>query len=237
MSQSDTSSGHGARTIGLAIIMALIAGTLIAGMLSYTLKRHNNVHANAARQASESKAIAISQILADLGGDVLGSGLFRLQGMLQRGFAGTTLVRAMVIDTDDMVVASKATALIGQQMKEDNWIFKRDQNKELVSKSAGQDGKELLTVIEPMKEKGVTVAWVYLEFALPPLEQFMVPPADRWTEVARLVVPIATLLLFTTWWLLRSANRSLRKGGAQPRVDNSGNRSVGEAAFPLKKVS
>ena len=78
-----------------AIIVALIAGTL-----SYTMKRHDMTQAQPARHASEKVVVAVSQQFAELGGAIMGSDLFRLQDSLPNGFAGTTLVRAMVIDQD-----------------------------------------------------------------------------------------------------------------------------------------
>jgi hypothetical protein len=236
MSQSDT-SGHTLGTIGPAIIVALIAGTLVAGMLSYTVKRHDVVHAQAAMQASEKIAVAVSQQFAELGGDIMSSDLYRLQIILEKGFPGTTLVSAMVIDPDNMVVAANPKYMIGQEMKDASWPSMRAQDKEIVSRTVAQRNQETLLVVEPLKEKGGTMAWAYLVFTLPPAEEFMMTSADRWIETARLVVPIAALLLITVWWVLRSSAVAIRKEVAQGLVSVREGKSAGESAARLKKAS
>lgn len=172
MGQSNT-SGHTPGAMGPAIVVALITGTLIAGVLSYTIKRHDIAHAQAARHASEQIAVAASQQFAESGKEIVGSDLFRLQHSLEKGFPGTTLVRALVIDQDDMVIASKVQSSIGQQMKDVSWLPMRDQDKEIVSRAAAQDGQETLIVVEPLKEKGETAARAYFVFALPTAKQLM----------------------------------------------------------------
>jgi hypothetical protein len=236
MDQSDTPR-HRSGTIGPAIIVTLIIGTIIAGTLSYTIKHHDVAHAQAARHASEQIAVAASQQFAESGRDIVGSDLFRLQHSLEKGFPGTTLVRALVIDQDDMVIASKVQSSIGQQMKDVSWPPMRDQDKEIVSRAAAQDGQETLIVVEPLKEKGETAARAYFVFALPTAKQLMMTPAVRWTETARLVGPIAALVFITVWWLLRSSTISIKKAIAQALEDAQEGKPVASATARLKKAS
>jgi hypothetical protein len=236
MSRSDT-SGHTPGAIGPAIIVALIAGTLIAGMLSYTLKRHDTVQAQAAIQASEKTAVAFSQQFAELGERIIGSDLFRLQGHLEKGFPGTMFTSGMLIDPDNMVVASSAKFLIGHEMKDASWPAMRVQGKEVVSRTRVPGGQEALVVVEPLKENGETIAWAYLVFALPAADEFMMTSDDRWIETARLVVPIALLLLITVWWVLRSSTVAIRKEVAQVLVSVQEGKSTGESVVRLKKAS
>lgn len=236
MGQSNT-SGHTPGAMGPAIVVALITGTLIAGVLSYTIKRHDIAHAQAARHASEQIAVAASQQFAESGREIVGSDLFRLQHSLEKGFPGTTLVRALVIDQDDMVIASKVQSSIGQQMKDVSWPPMRDQDKEIVSRAAAQDGQETLIVVEPLKEKGETAARAYFVFALPTAKQLMMTPAVRWTETARLVGPIAALVFITVWWLLRSSTISIKKAIAQALEDAQEGKPVAASTVRLKKAS
>jgi hypothetical protein len=236
MDQPDT-SGHTPGAIGPAIVVALITGTLIAGALSYTMKHHDVAHAQAARHASEQIALAVGQQFAESSGDIIGSDLFRLQHTLEKGFPGTTLVSAMLIDQDNMVVASKIQSSIGHQMKDASWQPMRDQDKEIVSHAVAQNGQETLIVVEPIKEKGTTVAWAYFVFALPAVKQLVMAPADRWTETARLVGPISALVFIAVWWLLRSSTISIKKAIAQALAEAQEGKPVGSATARLKKAS
>jgi hypothetical protein len=236
MGRSDT-SGYTPGAMGPAIIVAFIIGTLIAGALSYTMKHHDVAHAQAARHASEQIALAVGQQFAESSGDIIGSDLFRLQHTLEKGFPGTTLVSATLIDHDDMVIASKTQSLIGQQMKDASWPPMRDQDKEIVSRAVAQNGQETLIVVEPIKEKGTTVAWAYFVFALPAMKQLVMTPADRWLETARLAMPIAALVFIALWWLLRSSTTSIKKAIAQALEDAQEGKPVGSATVRLKKVS
>ncbi len=236
MGRSGTSR-HKPGTIAPAIIVALLTGTLIAGGLSYTMKRHDVAHAQAARHTSEQTAVAASQQFAELNGDILGSDLFRLQHTLEKGFPGTTLMSARLIDHDDMVIASNIKSSIGQQMKDVGWPSMRDQDKEIVSQAIAQDGQEVLIVVEPLKEKSATVAWAYFVFTLPTMKQLMMTPADRWIETARLVVPIAAFLLTAVWWLLRSSTNAIRKEIARALEDVQQGKSVDTGTVRLKKAS
>jgi hypothetical protein len=223
--------------MGPAIVVALIIGTLIAGALSYTMKHHDVAHAQAARHASEQIALAAGQQFAESSGDIIGSDLFRLQHTLEKGFPGTTLVSAILIDQDNMVVASKIQSSIGHQMKDASWPPMRDQDKEIVSRAVAQNGQETLIVVEPIKEKGTTVAWAYFVFGLPAVKQLVMTPADRWTETARLVVPISALVFIAVWWLLRSSTISIKKAIAQALTDAQEGKPVGSATARLKKAS
>ena len=235
MDQSDTSRQRSG-AMGPAIIVTLITGTLIAGMLSYTVKRHEMAQAQTTKHAHEQTAVAASQQFAESSTDVMGSDLFRLQQALQKGFQGMTLASGMVMDHDDMVIASKAPSLIGQQMTEASWPSMRDQDKEIVSRSVAKNGLETLVVVEPLKEQGETVAWAYLVFTVPSVTQLMRAPADRWMETAQLVAPIAVLLWMMVWWALRASAHSIRKDVAQTLADAQEGTSAG-AAVLLKKAS
>jgi len=185
-------------TTALTAIMAIAIG----GTVHYTLKGHEQERATQliaqAHAAGERQAVAVSRVFASLGGGLVQTDLFRIQEMLQTGFAQEGLVDAVVLDSDNMIVAAKNPSQIGQQVRDIAWILVRAQNQEVVSRNPDQANELLLTVVEPMKDQDETVAWAKMTYSLAQPDVSLLPPVERLKRTGILIVPLALLLFVGT---------------------------------------
>lgn len=201
------SNERGACSICMASILTLIMVIAMGGTLHYSLKGQEQYRATQLSaqtlEAGEREAVAVSRIFAAVGGGLVQTDLFRIQEMLQKGFVQEGLVEAAVIDSDNMIVAAKDPSHIGQQVRDINWMSMRAQNREVVSRTMEQANRLLVTVVEPMKENDETVAWAKLTYALTQPAMSLRTPAERLKQTSLLTLPLALLLLLSTFVVVR----------------------------------
>jgi uncharacterized membrane protein affecting hemolysin expression len=189
----------GFSSVSAVLALTIVMTVLMGGTVDYILKGQETMRAgqltSQAQEANEREAIAISRIFASLGGELVQADLFRIQEMLQTGFGQEGLVEALVLDTDNMIVAAKNSAQIGQSVQDIEWLALRAQNKEVVSRTPDQSGRPLVTVVEPMKDKGETVAWAKLTYSITSPAVTPLPPAERLKQTIKFVGPLAFVLL------------------------------------------
>ena len=198
-----------------ALALAALATAMMMGTMYYTLKRHDVAQANVlmqqAQQAGEQQALIASQAVAALGGGLIQTDLFRIQEMLATGFSREGLIDAVVIDQDNMIMAAKDQKEIGKQVQDSTWLSLRAQNREMVSRAQDQSGRTIVTVIEPMKEKSETIAWIKMTYALSQPAVTIRSSKDRLWETVKLVGPLAAFLLMGFFMVMRSAKAKIRK--------------------------
>jgi hypothetical protein len=198
---------RGATSIGLAITLTVVMAAMMGGTLHYSLKKQEERRVTQlvaqAQEAGEQKVVAVSRAFAWLGGGLVQTDLFRIQELLQTGFLQEGLVDAVVLDPDNMVVAAKNSAQIGQHVQDIAWLSLRAQNKEAVSRTSDQAGRLLVTVSEPMKEKDETVAWAKMTYSVSSPAVSLRTPAERLKETGTLIGPLALLLFIGIFAALR----------------------------------
>lgn len=235
------SSETGSNGIGSAIILTIVLAVMMGGTVHYTLKRHDDEKvvqlARQAQIASEQEAVAVSQVFSSLGGGLIQTDLFRIQDMLATGFSREALVDAVVVDPDNMIMAAKDPAQIGKQVQDIAWLSSRAQNKEIVSRAQDENGRVLMTVIEPMKEKDETIAWARLTYVIPQPAQGLRSPADRLKETATLVGPLAVALFIGVLVLARLASARTRKEIQSGESSVSNGEGGVSSGTRLRKVS
>lgn len=208
------SNQAGSSSVGGVLALTVLMTVLMGGTLHYLYKGQEERRAvevtAQAQAASEREAIAVSRIFASLGGGLVQTDLFRIQEMLQTGFVQEGLVEAAVLDADNMIVAAKNSAQIGQHVQDIEWISLRAQNREVVSRMSDQAGRPLILVVEPMKEKDEIVAWAKLTFSIDRPAVTLLTPAQRVKQTIKFVGPLALVLLVGLFVLARWLEDNLR---------------------------
>lgn len=177
-----------------ACLVSLCATLLIGGLLYYSFKRADLAQARQldmqASQAAEQQAVAVSRALASLGGAVLLTDLSKMQDVLSTGWSAEGLADTMLIDTGNRVFAASNPAYVGQTMLDPGWPAVRAQNREVVYREESVPGQVRLTVIEPVQDKGSTLAWARLSFVFPRLATPVRSPEERLRRVAEMLGPV-----------------------------------------------
>ncbi|MEK6632950.1 MAG: hypothetical protein AABY94_06505, partial [Nitrospirota bacterium] len=84
---------------------------------------------------------------------------------------------------------------VGQQIQDANWAAIRAQNREVLIRDEPAPGQERLTVIEPIQDKGSTIAWARLTFMRSIQGDAVRTPQERLEQVARLLAPVFLFLM------------------------------------------
>lgn len=207
-----SASGH---TIVLTIVISTLTTLVIGSMLYYTLKRHDVAHAQEveqmAGQVSEQKAIAASRVLAAASRSVIQSDMTRLSELVNTVLGTEGLRDVMIVNRDNMVLAAKNSAQIGQKLQDATWLSWKGQNREVAQRAVDQAGQSVFVIVEPLKDRGDILAWTMLVFALPQGAQFLRSPMDRMMETVRLMAPIFVFLLVSVGLAMKLATAAIRR--------------------------
>jgi len=231
----------GACSLCVTTVLTTIMVIVIGGTVHYTLKGHEQERATQliaqAQAAGEREAVAVSRVFASLGGGLIQADLFRIQEMLQTGFAQEGLVDAVILDSDNMIVAAKNPSQIGQQVRDIAWISVRAQNKEVVTRTPDQANQLLVTVVEPMKAQDETVAWAKMTYSLAQPDVSLLPPVERMKRTGILIVPLALLLFVWTFAGVRWIEHHQEEGHDDADFSGEEEETKTPAVRRLKKVS
>ena len=199
----------------LTIVISVLTTLLIGSMLYYTLKRHDVAHAQEvelfAGQVSEQKALAASQIFAALSRQVIQTDPVRIQDLVGTGFEGEEPREVMVVSRDNIVLAAKDSAQVGQRVQDATWLSWKAQNREVARRAVDQAGLPVFVIVEPLKDQGDILAWAMLVFALPQGAVFLRSPTERMVETASLMAPILVFLLVSIGLAMKLATAAIRR--------------------------
>jgi len=182
-----------------ALLVSLLATALIGGMLYYTLKRSDVVQGQQreaqASQAAQQEALAVSRAFASISAAALVVDVVKVQEALVGSWRTGNLADTMVIDHGNRVFAASNAGYVGQQIQDKNWAAIRTQNREVLIRDEPAPGQERLTVIEPIQDKGSTIAWARLTFIRPIQGDAVRTPQERLEQVGRLLAPVFLFLI------------------------------------------
>ena len=202
-------------TILLTVMISVLTTLVIGSMLYYTLKRHDVAHAQEveqlAGQVSEQKALAASQIFAALSRQVIQTDPARIQDLVGTGFEGGGPQEVMVVSRDNMVLAAKNPAQVGQKVQDATWLSWKAQHREVAQRAVDQAGQPVFVIVEPLKDRGDILAWAMLVFALPPSASSIRTPLERLIETGWFMGPILGLLLVSIWLAMKLATAAIRR--------------------------
>lgn len=196
-----------------ALTVSLMATALIGGMLYYTFKRSDLLYSQQrdtqASLAAQQEAMAVSRAFAAMSAVALVVDVSRVQEALAGAWRTGSLTDAMVIDNGNRVFAASNAGYVGQQIQDANWNAVRAQNREVLIRDEPTPGQERITVIEPILDKGSTIAWARLTFVRPLEEEVWRAPYARLEQVGRIMVPVFVFLVAAIGIAMRLATSRL----------------------------
>ncbi|MEY4527324.1 MAG: hypothetical protein RL768_1043 [Nitrospirota bacterium] len=198
-----------------ALTVSLLATALIGGMLYYTFKRSDLQYGQQrdaqASQAAQQEAVAVSRAFAAMSAVALVVDVARVQESLAGAWRTSGLADAMVIDNGNRVFAASNAGYVGQQIQDANWAAVRAQNREVLIRDEPAPGQERITVIEPIQDKGSTIAWARLTFVRPLQQDVGRTPPERLEQVGRILVPVFVFLAAAIGIAMRLATTRLQQ--------------------------
>lgn len=205
----------GFHPIVLTIVISILTTLVIGGMLYYTFKRHDVMHAQGmeqmAAQSSEQKAIAAGRIFAAVSRSVIQSDLSRVQVLVESALRTEGLRDVMIVNKDNIVLAAKNPGQIGQRLHDSTWLSWKGQNREVTQHAINQSGQPVFVIVEPLTENGDVLAWAMLVFEAPPGAVAIHSPMERSLEVAWLMAPILIFLLISIRLAMKLAATAIQK--------------------------
>ncbi len=198
-----------------ALMVSLLATALIGGMLYYTFKRYDVLYGQQrdvqASQAAQQEAMAVSRAFAAMSAVALVVDVAGVQESLAGAWRTGSLADAMVIDNGNRVFAASNAGYVGQQIQDANWTAVRAQNREVLIRDEPAPGQERITVIEPIQDKGSTIAWARLTFLRAIQQDAGRSPQERLEQVGRIMVPVFVFLAAATGIAMRLATSRLQQ--------------------------
>lgn len=200
--------------VSLTVVISTLSTLLIGSLLYYTLKRHEAVHAQAlermAGEAHLQRALAAGHAVGALSRHVI-EDVARLQDLVATGLDSEGLQSFMIVSPDNVVLAAKNTAQIGQRLQDANWIAWTRRQREVVQRAVDEAGRPVMIIVEPLKHDSAIVAWAMLVFALPEQAVSLQSPVERLVETAQFMAPIFVLLLASIGWAMKLAAGTVRR--------------------------
>ncbi|MBX9659195.1 MAG: hypothetical protein K2X00_11560 [Nitrospiraceae bacterium] len=198
-----------------ALLVSLLATALIGGLLYYTLKRSDVVQGQLreaqANQAAQQEAAAVSRAFAAMSAAALVVDVARVQESLAGSWRTSGLADAMVIDHGNRVFAASNAGYVGQQIQDANWAAIRAQNREVLIRDEPTPGQERITVIEPIQDKGSTIAWARLTFMRPIQQDAGRSPQERLEQIGRIMIPVFVFLVAAIGFAMRLATSRMQR--------------------------
>ena len=198
-----------------ALMVSLLATALIGGLLYYTLKRSDVVQGQQrdaqASQAVQQEALAVSRAFASMSAVALVVDVAKVQEAMAGTWRTKGLADAMVIDHGNRVFAASNAGYVGQQIQDANWAAVRAQNREVLIRDELAPGQERITVIEPIQDKGSTIAWARLTFVRSLQGDAVRAPQERLEQVGRIMVPVFVFLVAAIGLAMRLATSRMQQ--------------------------
>lgn len=212
MERDRRSSTH---SVLLTIVISLLTTLVIGSLLYYILKRIDTAHAQAMDhvvvQAGEQKARVAGQVFAGLSRKVIQADVARVQDLVDAAAEQDGLRDAMILSRDNVILAAKNQAQVGQKLQDATWFSWKGQRREVVQRAVDAAGRPVFVVVEPLADKGDIVAWAMLVFAVPQNATALRAPMDRLMETGRMMAPVLVLLLISIGLSMKLATAAIRK--------------------------
>ncbi|MDO9119053.1 MAG: hypothetical protein Q7U39_13930 [Nitrospira sp.] len=198
-----------------ALMVSLLATAIIGGLLYYTLKRSDVAQGQQREaqvsQAAQQEALMVSRAFSSISAAALVVDVAKVQEALAGAWRTNGLADAMVIDNGNRVFAASNAGYVGQQIQDANWAAIRAQNREVLIRDEPAPGQERLTVIEPIQDKGSTIAWGRLTFVGARQQGAVRSPQERLEQVGRIMVPVFVFLAAAIGLAMRFATSRMQQ--------------------------
>ncbi len=163
----------------------------------------------AAVTAVESSGRAMARTFAWFSESLLGEHLANVQQALEGEPAPSGLVEAAVISDNNLIVAARDPVSIGRQLQDPGWLAARQTPAGSVS-SGLERGRQVLIVVEPLRQQDHIIGWVRLVFAVPQDSATVRSIEDLARDVALVAVPLFLLLATLLILVLRGLMSQVR---------------------------
>ncbi len=198
-----------------ALMVSLLATVLIGGLLYYALKRSDVAQGQQrdaqASHAAQQEALMVSRAFSSISAAALVVDVAKVQEALAGTWRAGNLADTMVIDHGNRVFAASNAGYVGQQIQDANWAAIRAQNREVLIRDEPSPGQERLTVIEPIQDKGSTIAWARLTFVRSMQQDAVRSPEERLEQVGRMMAPVFVFLAAAIGIAMRFATSRLQQ--------------------------
>lgn len=198
-----------------ALMVSLLATVLIGGLLYYALKRSDVAQGQQrdaqASHAAQQDALMVSRAFSSISVAALVVDVAKVQEALTGTWRAGNLADTMVIDHGNRVFAASNAGYVGQQIQDANWAAIRAQNREVLIRDEPSPGQERLTVIEPIQDKGSTIAWARLTFVRSMQQDAVRSPEERLEQVGRMMAPVFVFLAAAIGIAMRFATSRLQQ--------------------------
>lgn len=198
-----------------ALMVSLLATVLIGGMLYYTLKRSDVAQGQQrdaqASHAAQQEALMVSRAFSSISAAALVVDVAKVQEALAGTWRAGNLADTMVIDHGNRVFAASNAGYVGQQIQDANWAAIRAQNREVLIRDEPAPWQERLTVIEPIQDKGSTIAWARLTFVRSMQQDAVRSPQERLEQVGRMMAPVFVFLAAAIGIAMRLATSRMQQ--------------------------
>ncbi len=172
-------------TVKLAAVILLIMG-LGSAFMVYT-------QGEMVREAAKARGLAFSRVFAMIGAPAVLENLFLIQEAMNKYLDDPDVLQVDVIDSTNMIIASKNTDRIGLVLNESSWLEARAQQAEVVTYSQDGNSTPILVIVEPLMEEQDILAWTRIVFSLVRVEQELLLVMLRLSLVATILM-IAVIL-------------------------------------------
>ena len=155
-----------------SLIRLVILGSLVVALSSVVigiaLWRHQDAKIT---ESVTGQALAFSRAIAATGNQAIQRNLYLLQETISRHLDDPNILDVEIVDTDDLIMASRRETRIGRTLTDQAWRTLREGGVEAVVRSRTDDGAPVLIVVEPLIEKERIEGWVRVVYALGGLEE------------------------------------------------------------------
>lgn len=215
MAHASVTASRLPRTWLPAVLISFTFSILCATALYYLLAQHDRSlvaqRNEAAVMAAGQSAQAMARTFAWFSESLISENLVMLQQVLAQHAQQAGLVDAAVVTEDNVIVAAKNLAAIGNRLQDPEWLIARASRGGSIVRGLEQ-GWHTLIVVEPLRRQDHIVGWVRLVAATPLNAATLRSSEDLARDVALAIVPLfmlMTTLLALTMRSLMSQVRSI----------------------------
>ncbi len=167
-------------TVGLCVVIVLIMG-IGSGLLIYQTE-------NILRRSAEERGLALTRAFAVTGATAVRNNLFVIQEAIQKSFRDPDVLHIDIIDSANMIIASKHVERIGTVLDGEGWLSPVQPQAELLIHSKDANGQPILVIVEPLFAQRQLTAWLRLVMSLAHVQE------TEWQTVERMLLVTLALI-------------------------------------------
>jgi uncharacterized membrane protein affecting hemolysin expression len=193
----------------ISSVVSLLCGAALYFLLAQQDRSLVAQRNAAATHAVESSGRALAHAFAWFSESLLNEHLANVQQVLEGPALPIDLLDAAVITEDNLVVAARNPAAIGRQFQDPAWLAARKSQAGSLTPALDR-GRQVLVVIEPLRQQERIIGWVRLVLAAPREVAATRSNEDLMRDVAVAIVPLFILTATLVILFLRGIMSRIR---------------------------